>query len=150
MRLQTDGAVGAACVAVGHRVAASTVPLAVLGQEGLLERRLAADEVGELVARGGAHDGRDAAGNAHVQHVVLGDDVATRRAGAELLQRHLVGEDSSTWWWARSRSASVRSTRASRPSRMIATRSQVFSTSERMCDDRNTVRPSALASRMTA
>ena len=39
---------------------------------------------------------------------------------------------------------------AGRPSRMIATRSQVFSTSLRMWLERKTVRPSALASRMTS
>ena len=39
---------------------------------------------------------------------------------------------SSTWWWARSRSASTVSSLVSRPSRMIATRPQVFSTSDRM------------------
>ena len=89
-------------------------------------------------------------GHAHAQDVVLGDDVGHAGQRAELLDRHRSVKTSSTWWWARSRSASVRSTRARRPSRMIATRSQVFSTSDRMCDDRKTVRPSALASRMTA
>ena len=64
--------------------------LAVLGQEGLLERRLAADEVGQVVPRGRADDGRDAAGDAHAQGVVLGDDVGHAGQRAELLQRHLV------------------------------------------------------------
>ena len=37
-------------------------------------------------------------------------------------------------------------TSTSRPSRMIPTRSQARSTSGRLCDDRKTVRPAALAS----
>ena len=43
--------------------------------------------------------------------------------------------------------ASIESTWTSRPSRMIATRSQVRSTSSMMCDDRKMVRPSSRASR---
>ena len=43
--------------------------------------------------------------------------------------------------------ASIVSTWTSRPSRMIATRSQVRSTSSMMCDDRKIVRPAAFASR---
>src|SRR6266536_2726587 len=50
---------------------------------------------------------------------------------------------SSTWWWARSRRLSTRPVRTSRPSRMIATRSQVRSTSDRTWLDRKMVRPSA-------
>ena len=67
--------------------------LAVLGQEGLLERRLAADEVGQLVLRGGAHDVGDVARDAHAQDVVLGDDVADAGQRAERLDRHGPGED---------------------------------------------------------
>ena len=51
---------------------------------------------------------------------------------------------SSTWWWARSRRPSTLSTLTSRPSRMIATRSAVRSTSLRMWLERKTVRPSVL------
>ena len=79
-------------------------------------------------------------GRDHVAHTVMASNA--RRTG--WVKR------SSTWWWAMSRSASTRSTRASRPSRMIATRSQVFSTSLRMWLDMKTVRPSAFASRITS
>ena len=125
--------------------------LAVLGEEGLLEARLAADEVEQLVAGGGPDDRRDRAADAHPEDVVLGHDVADARQALEL-RRAGPGpvKRSSTWWWARSRRASIRSTLTSRPSRMIATRSQVRSTSLRMWLETKTVRPSALASRTRA
>ena len=46
--------------------------VAVLGEEGLLERRLAADEVEELVPCGLADDGRDRAGDSHAKQMVFG------------------------------------------------------------------------------
>ena len=47
-------------------------------------------------------------------------------------------------------SASTRATLISLPSRMIPTRSHIFSASESTWLERNTVRPSATASRITA
>ena len=83
--------------------------------------------------------------DAHRRVWSVDDDVAhavkrreRRRAARRRVKR------SSTWWWARSRRASTRSTLTSRPSRMIATRSQVFSTSDRMWLERKIVRPSGL------
>ena len=59
------------------------------------------------------------------------DDVADAGQRRELARRaRRRRRRSSTWWWARSRRASTRSTLTSRPSRMIATRSQVCSTSD--------------------
>ena len=46
--------------------------LAVLGQERLLEARLAADEVEQLVAGRGLDDRRDRAGHPQAQDVVVG------------------------------------------------------------------------------
>ena len=113
-------------------------------QEGLLERRLAADEVDQLVAGRRADDRRDRARDAQAQDVVLGRRRRSRRAAPRTRPpARRPAKRSSTWWWARSRSASIRSTLTRRPSRMIATRSQVFSTSDRMWLDRKTVRPSA-------
>ena len=55
----------------------------------------------------------------------------------------------STWRLRRASSAATSSERDSCPRRMIATRSQTRSTSDRTCDEKKIVRPSALsASRM--
>ena len=124
---------------------------AVLGEERLLEARLAADEVEQLVAGRGLDHRRDRAADAQPERVVLDADVATRRAAPRTRAAGTVSANrSSTWWWARSRRASTRSTLTSWPSRMIATRSQVRSTSDRMWLDRKTDRPSACASRTSS
>ena len=57
-------------------------PATVLGEERLLERRLAAHEVEELVVRGRPDDRRDRAGDPHPEHVVVGD-VADAGQGLE-------------------------------------------------------------------
>ena len=117
---------------------------AVLGEERLLEARLAGLEVDEPGRGGGLDDGRHRAGHAHPQAAVDRRPRLAHARGARRTPRPRPGaaNRSSTSWWARSRRASTRSTVTRRPSRMIATRSQVFSTSPRMCDERNAVRPS--------
>ena len=60
---------------------------AVLGEERLLERRLAAHEVGEIELSRGADDGRDVAGHPHAEDVILGDEVADARDGSEVRRR---------------------------------------------------------------
>ena len=102
------------------------------GEERLLERRLAADEV----------DAARTAAASRTTGAIEPDDAHPQRRGPRSTTSLTPGERrerrrpatspakrSSTWWWARSRSASTRSTWTSRPSRMIATRSQVCSTS---------------------
>src|SRR6476469_10049541 len=65
---------------------------AVLGEERLLERGLAADEVEELVARRLADDGRDRARYPKSEDVVVGHDVAHARQGGEGRLRHIAGK----------------------------------------------------------
>ncbi len=121
--------------ASGHRPLASTASRPYCGQERLLERRLAGDEVEQLVLGGGADDGRDrpatrirSVWSSATRSLTPGQASERRRPGTGPANR------SSTWWWARSRRLSTVPSLASRPSRMIATRSQAFSTSDRMCE----------------
>src|SRR6266545_4437936 len=65
---------------------------AVLREEGLLERRLAADEVEKLVAGRLAHDRGDRARDAHSEDVILGRDVAHAGQRRERVDRHVAGE----------------------------------------------------------
>src|SRR6266550_4575169 len=57
--------------------------VAVLGQERLLERRLTADEVEQLVASGLANDRCNRARDAHPEDVIVGDDFADAADGRE-------------------------------------------------------------------
>ena len=83
--------------------------------------------------------------------VVLGDDVADARQRLELGGRDRAREAQLDLVMGEvaQRLDAVDAGRA-RPSRMIATRSQVFSTSLRMWLERKTVRPSSRASRTSA
>jgi hypothetical protein len=81
--------------------------------------------------------------------VVLCLDVADARDGRERADRHVADEPQLDLVVGEvaQRFDPIDLTR--RPSRMIATRSQVFSTSLRMWLERKIVRPSDFASRMT-
>src|SRR6478672_1998071 len=57
--------------------------LSVLGEERLLERRLAAHEIDEVVSRGLPNDRRDRARHPHPQDVALGGDLAHARQRCE-------------------------------------------------------------------
>ena len=65
---------------------------AVLGEERLLEARLPAREVDELVLRGRSDDRTDRPGHPHPQDVVLGDEVADALETGEDLERDGPGE----------------------------------------------------------
>ncbi len=67
-------------------------PAAVLGEERLFERRLAADEVEQVVVRRLADDRRDRARDAHPEEVVLGGDLADAGQRRERADRHVAGE----------------------------------------------------------
>src|ERR1035437_3315033 len=90
-RRRRSGMGGNAAAIVGRGAPALTAicvrldgHLPVLGQEGLLERGLAAHEVEQLVAGGRPDDRRDRAGDAHPQDVVVRDEVAHARKPLEL------------------------------------------------------------------
>src|SRR5688572_19662711 len=67
--------------------------VAILGEERLLERWLAADEVDELVAGGLADHRRDRAGYAHLQRLALGGDLADAGDRGEGAGRDVTRED---------------------------------------------------------
>src|SRR6478672_4289294 len=66
--------------------------LAVLREEGLLERRLAADEVEQLVLRGRTDDRRDRPRHAHPQRVVLDADLGHAGQALEGRDRNPIDE----------------------------------------------------------
>src|SRR5262245_27791501 len=86
------GATGASRRPTSEVMSGRLGPAAVLGEERLFERWLAADEVEQVVVRGLADDRRDRARDAHLQHVLLGDDVADARQHGERAHRRLAGE----------------------------------------------------------
>ena len=95
----------------GHRPAARherdlrRPSLAVLREERLLEARLAADEVEQLVARRRPDDRRDRARRRASRRTwSSADDVGDAGQRLELAERApCPANRSSTWWWARSR-----------------------------------------------
>src|SRR5574340_1051678 len=85
----------------GARVLAATAHLrglgraglaAVLGQERLLEARLARHEVEQLELGGGPDDRRDRPGDPHPQNMVVGDELADARERLERGCRHRARE----------------------------------------------------------
>ena len=66
---------------------------AVLREEGLLERWLAADKVGQLVFGRRSYNVRDVARDAHAQDVVVGGNVADAGQCLELGRRDRPAED---------------------------------------------------------
>ena len=115
---------------------------AVVGEEQLLQRRFAAEQLGDpdrgQHASAAARPGRDLA--AHP--VAVAPRRRARRApatGPAARLSNVASTDSDERW----RSSASVPISTSRPPRRIATRSHSASTSLRMCDDKNTVWPAA-------
>src|SRR5436190_15503789 len=65
----------------------------VLGEERLLEARLATDEVDDLVTGRDRHDRSDGPRDAHPKGLILRDEIAHTRQRRELAERYLARED---------------------------------------------------------